>query len=80
MGGHSGILGIQVFISTVLLAIYVSFCQRICPHMRDMHENYNPKPVRLLQPLPIPCQVCDDVIVDFIEGLPLHMVAIEFLW
>jgi len=33
-------------------------------------KSQNMSPVRLLQPLPIPVQIWEDVAIDFITGLP----------
>lgn len=73
MGGHSGFFRTYKQLAAVLfwegmkrdiqhLVAECEVCQRV---------KYDAlKPASLLQPLPIPKQVCDDVAMDFIGGLP----------
>ncbi|KAL5779345.1 hypothetical protein ACOSQ2_010082 [Xanthoceras sorbifolium] len=73
LGGHSGVLRTfkrlaQQFywpsIHKVIREYVVSYdtCQ--------INKTATQLPVGLLQPLPIPCQVWEDITIDFIEGLP----------
>ena len=73
MGGYSGVLctfkriAQKFYWSSMHLTIkeYVQSCE-VC--QKNKTDNLSLE--RLLQPLLIPCQVWDDITMDFIEGLP----------
>ena len=73
MGGHSGVLRTykclkqQFYWPSMFQTVhdYVGKCE-ICQKTKASTL----KPVGLLQPLPIPCQLWDDITLDFVEGLP----------
>ncbi|KAL6322878.1 hypothetical protein AAG906_020921 [Vitis piasezkii] len=73
IGGHSGVLRTfkklaqQFYWPKMYQAVqeYIKKCET-CQKVKSETMS----PAGLLQPLPIPCQVWDDITLDFIEGLP----------
>ena len=73
MGGHSGILRTykrlsqQFYWPSMRRSVhqYVAACD-VCQKAKAETMS----PAGLLQPLPIHCQVWDDITMDFIDGLP----------
>ena len=73
MGGHSGFFRTYKRVSGLLwwegmkksIQQYVQQCE-VCN--RNKHQTLSP--ARLLQPLPVPTQVWEDLSMDFIGGLP----------
>ncbi|KAL8115463.1 hypothetical protein AgCh_022090 [Apium graveolens] len=72
-GGHSGVLRTYKCIAQIFywplmrqkIQEFVAACS-IC--QRNKSDILSP--AGLLQPLPVPCRVCDDISMDFIDGLP----------
>ena len=73
MGGHGGVRRTYNYLSSEFhwqgikkdVQNMVSSCE-VC----QRHKYDSTSLVGLLQPLPIPHQVCEDISMDFIEGLP----------
>jgi hypothetical protein len=75
IGGHSGVLrtykklGQQFYWPGMRTSVqkYIKNCV-VCQKTKSKTL----APASLLQPLPIPCQVWDDITLDFIERLPIY--------
>lgn len=73
LGGHAGELKTYLRLATEWywvgmrkdISTYIRACT-ICQKQKALNTN----PAGLLQPLPIPAQVWDEITMDFIEGLP----------
>ncbi|RVW32429.1 Transposon Tf2-8 polyprotein [Vitis vinifera] len=73
IGGHSGVL--RTFKKLAQQFYWPKMYQAVQEYIKKCETCQKVKsetmpPAGLLQPLPIPCQVWDDITLDFIEGLP----------
>ena len=80
IGGHSGVLRTfkklaQQFYWPKMYQAVQEYLKKCDTCQRVKSETLSPS--GLLQPLPIPCQVWDDITLDFIEGLPVVLNSIN---
>ena len=73
MGGHSGMFRTykrlaQQFYWSSMFQLVQDYISRCTTCQKTKSETL--QPARLLQPLPIPCQVLEDISLNFVEGLP----------
>lgn len=73
MGGHSGMFRtykhlVQQFYWSLMFQLVQDYINRCTTCHKTKSETL--QPAGLLQPLLIPCQVWEDISLDFVEGLP----------
>jgi hypothetical protein len=82
IGGHFGVLHTFKKVATQFYwpsmhKFVQDYVKRCDIYQRTKSETL--PPIGQLQPLSIPCQVWDDITIDFIAGLPISQ-GIQYLW